>query len=108
MATADCRTITWHLRSSVAHRLACVGDRSVESGGDALANSRPLKVIRSQLMDWSGPGSHSGGKVRVEGWRLHDGENSMDKRDSGSAISESESPGQRTGGSHEKPFVERH
>lgn len=107
MAAMNCLTTQWHLHGPATHRPTGVGNRSVESGGDALPDSCPSEVIRSQLMDQGGRRSNPGGKVRVEGWRSHNGKDPRDKKGSGSAVSESESPCQSVGGTHREPFVER-
>jgi hypothetical protein len=53
------------LHGSMTHRPTGVGDCSVESEGDAPADSRLFEVICAQLMDRRGPRSNPGGKIRV-------------------------------------------
>lgn len=107
MAATNRLTTQRRLRGSVADGPTGVGDRPVESEGDAVPDSRPSEVIRSQLMDQGGRRSNAGGKVRVEGWGSHNGKDPRDKKGSGSAVSESEPSCQSVGGTHREPFVER-
>ena len=107
MAATNRLATTWHLRGSLTHRPTGVRDGSAQSESDALPDPRLSEVIRSQLMDQGGRRSNPGGKVRVEGWRSHNGKDPRDKKGSGSAVSESESPCQSVGGTHREPFVER-
>ncbi len=98
---------TWHLHGSLTHRPTGVRDGSAQGASEALPDPRLFEVIRSQLMDKRGRRSNPGGEVRVERRRSDNGKKPRDQEDSGLAVSESESPCQRTGRSHREPFVER-
>jgi hypothetical protein len=47
MAAKNRLATQWRLHGSMTHRPTGVRDCPVESGGDALADSRPFEVIRS-------------------------------------------------------------
>ena len=98
---------TWHLHGSLTRRPTGVRDGSTQSAGGALPDPRLSEVIRSQLMDQCGRRSNPSGKVRVERRRSHNGKKPGNQKDSGLAVSESESRRQRAGRGHREPFVER-